>query len=199
MENINLFLVLTFLILIVRLSDAKPSSDKFFMDKMCGNESIILDGDFKPGTSFQLTSNSKYQPNFNCSIKFRAAQSTQRFVITIERMNIVNCPNDYLRIYDSSTLLNKDIKQQCGTPSSFSFTTTTGQVTFTFTSGPGTKSSGFQIAIALHFPAVPACPQNLGFFLCKNKNCISKKLQCDTYNHCGDFTDELSCSMVGKK
>ncbi|CAF0917061.1 unnamed protein product [Rotaria sp. Silwood1] len=169
------------------------------MDKMCGNESIILDGDSKPGTSFQLTSNSKYQPNFHCTIKFRTAQATQRFVVTVEKMNTVNCPHDLLQIYDGSTLLNKDIKQQCGTPSSFSFTTTTGQVTFTFISGAGTKSSGFQIAIALHFPAVAACPQHLGFFLCSNKNCISKKLQCDTHNHCGDFTDEISCSIVGKK
>ncbi|CAF2384792.1 unnamed protein product [Rotaria sp. Silwood2] len=119
---------------------------------MCGNESIILDGDSKPGTFFQLTSSSKYQPNFQCSIKFRTAQQTQRFVITIEKMNIVNCPNDLLKIYDGSTLLNKDVTQQCGTPSLFTFTTTTGQATFTFTSGPGTKSSGFQIAVALHFP-----------------------------------------------
>ncbi|CAF4110639.1 unnamed protein product [Rotaria socialis] len=164
------------------------------MDKMCGNESIIFDGDLRPGGWFQLTSSSKYQPNFSCSIKFRAAQPTQRFVVTVEKMNTVDCPKDLLLIYDSSTLLNQDIKQQCGTLASFSFTTTTSQVTFTFTSGSGTKSSGFQVAIALHFPAVHTCPQNLGFFLCGNKNCISKQLECDSHNHCGDGTDEYSCS-----
>jgi hypothetical protein len=92
------------------------------MDKMCGNESMILDGDFKPGTWFQLTSNSKYQPNFSCSIKIRAAHLSQRLVITVEKMNIADCSGDLLHIYDGSTLLNKDIRQQCGTPSSFTFT-----------------------------------------------------------------------------
>jgi hypothetical protein len=92
------------------------------MDKMCGNEAMVLDGDVRPGTWFQLTSSSKYQPKLNCTIRFRAAQPTQRFVITIEKMNIADCPGDLLRIYDGTTLLNKDMKQQCGTPSTFSFT-----------------------------------------------------------------------------
>jgi hypothetical protein len=92
------------------------------MDKMCGSEPMILDGDLKPGAWFQLTSSSKYQPNSNCSIKFRAAQPSQRLVITVEKINIADCPSDLLRIYDGSTLLNQDIKQQCGTPSSFTFT-----------------------------------------------------------------------------
>jgi hypothetical protein len=92
------------------------------MDKMCGNEPMILDGDSKPGAWFQLTSSSKYQRNLNCSIKFRAALPSQRLVITVEKMNIADCPGDLLNIYDGSTLLNKNINQQCGTPSSFTFT-----------------------------------------------------------------------------
>lgn len=92
------------------------------MDKICGNDSIVLDGDLRPGTWFHLTSSSKYQPNFSCSIKFRTAQSTQRLVITLEKMNIVDCSTDFLRIYDGTTLLNKDTKQQCGTSSTFTYT-----------------------------------------------------------------------------
>jgi hypothetical protein len=92
------------------------------MDKMCGGEPITLDGDSKPGTWFQLTSSSKYKPNLGCSIKFRTAQPTQRLVITVEKMNIADCPGDLLHIYDGSTLLNKDITQQCGTPFPFTFT-----------------------------------------------------------------------------
>jgi hypothetical protein len=92
------------------------------MDKMCGNQPMTFDGDIKPGTWFQLTSSSKYQPNFSCSVQFRTAQATQRLVITVEKMNIADCPGDSLRIYDGTTLLNTDIKQQCGTPAPFSFT-----------------------------------------------------------------------------
>jgi hypothetical protein len=93
-----------------------------YMDKMCGNDSIILDGDSKPGVWFQLTSSSKYQANSNCSIKFRAAHQSQRLVITVEKMNIADCPSDSLRIYDGLTLLNKNAQQQCGTNSLFTFT-----------------------------------------------------------------------------
>lgn len=92
------------------------------MDKVCGNESIVLDGDSRPGTFFQLTSSSKYQPNFSCSIKIRTALPTQRIVISVEKLNTVNCPNDVLHILDGSTLLNKDIQQQCGNPAPFFFT-----------------------------------------------------------------------------
>ncbi len=92
------------------------------MDKICGSEPMILNGDVNPGTWFQLSSNTKFQPNFNCSIKFRTAQPTQRLVITVEQMNIAGCPGDLLGIYDGTTLLNKDINQQCGSPTSFTFT-----------------------------------------------------------------------------
>lgn len=92
------------------------------MDKMCGTAPIILDADSKPGTWFQLTSNSKYQANSNCSIQFNATRSSQRLVITVEKMNIGDCPGDSLRIYDGSILLNNNIQQQCGTNSLFTFT-----------------------------------------------------------------------------
>ena len=94
-----------------------------FMDKLCGTEAIVLDGDNKPGTWFQLTSASKYLPNMNCSFKFRAVLPAQRLVVTVEKMNIVDCPADTLRIYDGTNLLNKDIKQQCGNPTSTFFFT----------------------------------------------------------------------------
>ena len=92
------------------------------MDKICGNAPIVLDGDSKPGVSFQLTKSSKYSSKLNCSIKFNTALSSQRLVVTVEKMNIMDCPGDFLYIYDGSNLLNKDTKQQCGTPSLFTFT-----------------------------------------------------------------------------
>ncbi|CAF1238087.1 unnamed protein product [Rotaria sordida] len=160
------------------------------MDKMCGNNHFILDGDKKPGISLQLTNNNQYEKGFNCTVKFRTAQRSQRLIITIEKMNIIDCPSDSLRIYDSTTLLNKDPKQQCGTPAAFTFTSSTTEISMIFISNSVVESSGFQATIALHFPMIASCPQNLGFFQCKNKNCISTQLQCDGRNHCSDGTDE---------
>ncbi|CAF4563795.1 unnamed protein product [Rotaria sp. Silwood2] len=165
------------------------------MDKMCGNDHFIFDGDKVPGISLQLTSNSKYKRGFNCTVKFRTAQPSQRLIITIEKMDIIDCPGDSLRIYDGTTLLNKDSETQCGSPPSFTFTTSTTQLSMIFTSNSAVESSGFQAAIALHFPMIASCPQSLGFFQCKNKNCISKQLKCNGRNHCGDGTDETLCSI----
>lgn len=92
------------------------------MDKMCGNDHFIFDGDNKPGVSFQLTSSSKYKPNFNCTVKFRTVAPNQRLVITVEKMDIADCPGDLLRIYDGATLINNDTQQQCGSPALFTFT-----------------------------------------------------------------------------
>ncbi len=89
---------------------------------MCGNDHLIFDGDQRPGISFQLTSSSKYKPNFSCTVRFRTAQPSQRLIITIEKMDIVDCSGDLLRIYDGTTLINNDPKQQCGSPASFTFT-----------------------------------------------------------------------------
>ena len=127
-------------LLIVRLSDGKPIEEKsnysidstmnnpissiflVIMDKICSSEPIVLQGDVNPGLWLRLTSNSKYSPNLNCSVKFRTTLPSQRLVVTIEKMDIVDCPGDFLYIYDGTILLNKDIQQQCGTRSSFTFT-----------------------------------------------------------------------------
>ena len=88
------------------------------MDKICGNDPLILDGDTRPGIVLQLTNNNKYKPNFNCTVKFRTAQTSQRLIISMEKIDIVDCPGDLLRIYDGTTL----IKQQCQSLASFFFT-----------------------------------------------------------------------------
>lgn len=92
------------------------------MDKICGSEPIVLQGDTNPGLWLRLTSNSKYSPNLNCSLKFRTTLPSQRLVITMEKMDITDCPGDFLYIYDGTTLLNKETQQQCGTRSPFTFT-----------------------------------------------------------------------------
>ncbi len=91
------------------------------MDKICGNDDLILDGDNRPGILLQLTNNNKYKSNFDCTIKFRTALPSQRFIITIEKLDITDCPNDLLYIYDGTTLINKDSQQQCGSSGPFSF------------------------------------------------------------------------------
>ncbi|UJR09557.1 hypothetical protein I4U23_013793 [Adineta vaga] len=185
-------LLLTYLTVTIH---AGKSLEKYYMDKMCGSDALVLDGDNKPGISFQLTTNNKYKPNMDCTVKFRTAQPTQRLIITVEKMDITDCSGDSLLIYDGTTLINKNPKQQCGSPGLYTFTSSSTQVSMVFKSNAAIESTGFQIAVALHFPMIASCPQSLGFYQCKNRNCISKQLQCDGRNHCGDGTDENQCSI----
>lgn len=92
------------------------------MDKMCGNDIFILNGDTRPGISLRLTSKSKYKKNINCTVKFGTAQPSQRLIMTIEIINIDDCPGDLLQIYDGTILLNKNRNQQCGSQASYTFT-----------------------------------------------------------------------------
>lgn len=92
------------------------------MDKLCGNAPLILDGDQRPGLTLQLTNSNKYKSNLNCTIRFQTAQASQRLIVTMEKMEIKDCPSDSLRIYDGTNLINKESNQQCGSPSSFSLT-----------------------------------------------------------------------------
>lgn len=92
------------------------------MDEHCGKDPIVLDGKDRPGLALKLTNNNKYKSNVNCTVQFRTAQSSQRLIITIEKLEIKDCPGDSLRIYDGTRLINKDPQQQCGSSSSsFSF------------------------------------------------------------------------------
>lgn len=105
------------------------------MDKICGSEPIVLQGDANPGLLLRLTSNSKYSPNLNCSVRFRTALPSQRLVITVEKMDIIDCPGDFFYIYDGLTLLNKDIQQECGKQSSFTFTVSSSEDSFEMIDG----------------------------------------------------------------
>ncbi|CAF0825825.1 unnamed protein product [Didymodactylos carnosus] len=179
------------------------SSDKNYMDKLC-NSVIVLDGEKKPGSSFSSTSNSKYKPNTNCTLTFKTAQTTQRIITTIEKIDIADSNGatcgDYIKIYDGKfqgPILNKNLAEQCGSSTS-SHVSISNVVVFHFFSNGAKEATGFKASVALHFPLVQACPQDLGVYLCTNKNCISKLLKCDGHNHCGDNSDEKICS-IGKK
>ncbi|CAF5102034.1 unnamed protein product, partial [Rotaria socialis] len=60
--------------------------------------------------------------NLNCTVKFRTAQPSQRLIVTIERMNILDCPGDLLKIYDGKKIVNANLERQCGSSASFTFT-----------------------------------------------------------------------------
>jgi len=196
-------IILCFSIFIINKTNA---ADKLYMDKSCDNSPIVLDGDEMPGTWFSLTSSSKYKSNLNCQMKFKTAQPSQKMIITIEKMDIADsnkdgsCGGDSLKIYDGASttggsIMNKAPSEQCGTTATSFYVTKTNSVVFHFTSNAANEGSGFKIAIAVHFPLVAKCPQELGFYMCRNTNCISKALKCDSHNHCGDGSDEISCSI----
>lgn len=103
-------------------TDERTFSFLVAMDKICNGNPIALNGDNRTGIFIQLTGNSKYAPNMDCSVTFRTSLATQRLIVTVEKMNVADCPADTLKIYDGTNLLTKDSKQQCGTTNHYTFT-----------------------------------------------------------------------------
>ena len=90
------------------------------MDKNC-DKTRTLNGDKLPGTFFSLSSGN-YQENLNCFLTIKAPTQNQRIILVIDKMDI-SCEGDTIKIYDgkidTTTILNKNQSQQCGTTKSY--------------------------------------------------------------------------------
>ncbi|XP_059194448.1 suppressor of tumorigenicity 14 protein homolog [Centropristis striata] len=77
----------------------------------------------------------------------------------------------------------------CGELSSLALTSRTNTVDVIFHSDESYTDKGFSAEYNAYDPANP-CPNQ---FACLSGICISKDLQCDGWNDCGDMSDEMKC------
>ena len=96
------------------------------MENHCGRTPFVLDGNDRPGLFVQLTKAPRYKPNAQCTMRVRTAETSQRLIVTVEKLEIKDCLGDRLKIFDNHTLLNTHSNQQCGTrKAAFYFLVTT--------------------------------------------------------------------------
>ncbi|XP_060744494.1 suppressor of tumorigenicity 14 protein homolog [Tachysurus vachellii] len=95
-------------------------------------------------------------------------------------VNIRVCSKDYVQINGT---------KYCGERSSLALNSNSNTMLITFHSDGSYTDKGFRAQYKAYDPQNP-CP---GQFTCATGFCISKELQCDGWNDCGDMSDEKKC------
>ncbi|XP_029929211.1 suppressor of tumorigenicity 14 protein homolog isoform X2 [Myripristis murdjan] len=90
------------------------------------------------------------------------------------------CHKDYVQVMGN---------KYCGELSSLALTSKTNTMDVIFHSDESFTDKGFKAEYSAFDPANP-CPNQ---FACSSGICISKDLQCDGWNDCGDMSDEMKC------
>ncbi|KAE8288664.1 Suppressor of tumorigenicity 14 protein-like protein [Larimichthys crocea] len=90
------------------------------------------------------------------------------------------CNKDYVEVMGT---------KYCGEVSSLALTSTSNILDVIFHSDESYTDKGFRAEYTTYDPQNP-CPMK---FACNSGICISKELQCDGWNDCGDMSDEMKC------
>ncbi|XP_072547053.1 suppressor of tumorigenicity 14 protein homolog [Salminus brasiliensis] len=127
-----------------------------------------------------------YPPSVDCTWTINVpAGMNIRVKFTMFRMkepqvNIRVCHKDYVEILGT---------KYCGERSMLALTSANNTMTINFHSDKSYTDKGFMAVYSAYDPKNP-CP---GQFTCTTGMCISKELQCDGWNDCGDMSDERKC------
>lgn len=149
--------------------------------KTCGG--VLTDG---KGVFTSPLHPSFYPPAVDCkwTIKVPTGKKVQ-VKFTMFRMkepgvDVRVCHKDYVEVMGT---------KYCGEVSSLALTSTSNILEVNFHSDESYTDKGFSAEYTTYDPANP-CPNK---FACNSGICISKELQCDGWNDCGDMSDEMKC------
>ncbi|KAJ8378927.1 hypothetical protein AAFF_G00232920 [Aldrovandia affinis] len=150
--------------------------------KSCGGTLTARSGNF---TSPHYPS--FYPPALDCKWTIEVPQNMKvRVKFIMFRMkepgvDIRVCHKDYVEVMG---------EKYCGERSTLALTSTTNKLEVKFHSDESYTDKGFKVLYNAYDPKNP-CPKQ---FACASGICISKDLQCDGWNDCGDMSDERQCS-----
>ncbi|XP_017346778.1 suppressor of tumorigenicity 14 protein isoform X1 [Ictalurus punctatus] len=127
-----------------------------------------------------------YPPMVDCNWNISVPEGMKiRVKFTMFRLkepgvNIRVCNKDYVQINGT---------KYCGERSTLTLNSNTNAMLVSFHSDSSYTDKGFSAQYNAYDPQNP-CP---GKFTCATGYCISKELQCDGWNDCGDMSDEKKC------
>ncbi|KAM4735764.1 suppressor of tumorigenicity 14 protein isoform 2-T2 [Anableps anableps] len=130
-----------------------------------------------------------YPPAIDCkwTIKVSAGKKLRvkfnMFRMKEPGVDVRRCHKDYVEIMG---------KKYCGELSSLALTSESHEMEVLFHSDESYTDKGFNAEYSAFDPGNP-CPDK---FTCNTGICISKTLQCDGWNDCGDMSDEKNCKCA---
>ncbi|XP_069470237.1 suppressor of tumorigenicity 14 protein [Ambystoma mexicanum] len=130
-----------------------------------------------------------YPPDFDCTWDIQVPNNKNvkvrfNFFYLVEPGTALgSCTKDYVEVNG---------QRYCGTRSQFVVSSSNSKISVRFHSDKSYTDTGFLAEYLSYEPNNP-CPEQ---FTCKSGRCIKKDLQCDGWNDCGDFSDELGCNCT---
>ncbi|XP_022080365.1 low-density lipoprotein receptor-related protein 12-like [Acanthaster planci] len=136
-----------------------------------------------------------YNSNLDCTVVLTAEQGS-RFLLRFYRFNLEepvggSCV-DHLTIYDGLDRLSPLSGALCGRTKVDDIVSSSNSITLDFVTDEDGSTNGFEIFYSIFTDA----PCTIDQFACSNSRCIDAALKCDSYNMCGDNSDETDCDDV---
>ncbi|XP_046583579.1 abnormal cell migration protein 13-like [Haliotis rubra] len=160
----------------------------YTMDSYCGN-TVDMDDSNLDSMKLRLTYSSKYRSNMDCKmrIKTRSGQRLSFKFLDMDIAKIFTC-DDYLEIRDGSSSSSSVLGyRMCGETIPSSLSTSGRNAFLRFKSNSYKEDDGFTILVT-SFNTDTKC--NSDEFSCDNGRCIDQSLYCDSYDNCGDDSDD---------
>ncbi|KAK7115172.1 low-density lipoprotein receptor-related protein 12-like [Littorina saxatilis] len=164
-----------------------------YLPTSCGADiSVTSSVQLESGTGLTYTNNMDCNITFTVASPYLVLASIERFELEPQRSG--TCI-DYVNLHDgadvSSSTLNTDV--MCGSSlTNTSYITTGQQMTLHFV----TDSSAVYLGFNIIFTVASLSPCAGGQYTCNNTYCTPSSVTCDSYDQCGDNSDEDNCTSI---
>ncbi|XP_048768521.2 enteropeptidase-like [Ostrea edulis] len=154
-----------------------------------------LSSSFTTSMRVQSSSALTYSDNVNCVITVSAPSGHKVLALPrrfeLEEQRTGACV-DYLNFYDGASTGSSKINAQpyCDRTGPHNVSSSSTSMTLEFVTDGSAGYRGFDII----FAAVTNAPCAADYFGCTNGLCVDRTLRCDSFNQCGDESDETACT-----
>ncbi|XP_071785650.1 low-density lipoprotein receptor-related protein 12-like [Asterias amurensis] len=179
-----------FLVTLMVFCQAKFVNGIDYLDEHCGR---TIDIDEALGGVLYSQSDPLYSSNLDCDVALETSSFVKKILLTFNTVDIdgsapCSSAGDVLEIYNGLSTDERDkLLTVCGssnTPSEV--TSTLNHITLRFKTDNETVESGFRIA----YTAFSSGTCRSSEFECDNGRCIDQDLTYNSYDNCGDSSDE---------
>uniref|UniRef100_A0A8W8K115 CUB domain-containing protein n=3 Tax=Magallana gigas TaxID=29159 RepID=A0A8W8K115_MAGGI len=174
------------------ISYSKAALQAVYLPSTC---SSALSSTFTTSMRVQSSTALTYSNNVNCAITVTAPSGHQVLAVPrrfeLEEQRTGACV-DYVNFYDGASTGSPKINPQsyCDRSGPHNVSSSSTSMTLEFVTDGSARYRGFDII----FAAFTNAPCATDYFSCSNGLCIDKSLRCDSFNQCGDESDETACT-----
>ncbi|XP_062613712.1 neuropilin and tolloid-like protein 1 [Saccostrea cucullata] len=174
------------------ISVSKGALQAVYLPSTCSSP---LASSFTTSMRVQSSTALTYSNDVNCVITVTAPSGHKVLAIPrrfeLEEQRTGTCV-DYLNFYDGTSTSSTKINAQpyCDRSGPHNVSSSSTSMTLEFVTDSSARYRGFDII----FAAIKNAPCATDYFGCSNGLCVDRTLRCDSFNQCGDESDENACT-----